>query len=69
MPIEIDITKIPMYKEAYSEGEAKGEKTGEAKKQAEIILNLFKNKNLSVDVIADLLNLKSEDVEVILKRN
>ena len=61
MAIEIDITKIPLYKE--------GKREGKEETLVEIILNLFSNKKLSKEYIADLLNLPLKVVEDILKKS
>jgi len=73
MPIEIDITKIPLYKEGKEEGIREGKKEGkkEGKEETlvEIILNLFKNESFTKEYIAKILNLPLKVVEDILKKN
>jgi len=73
MAIEIDITKIPLYKEGKEEGIREGIKEGiaegEAKKLASIVLDFFSKQKFSKEYIADLLNLPLKVVEDILKKN
>ena len=63
MPIEIDMNKVPFYKEAL----ATGIKEGIEKSKVEFILKLNQKKKFSALEIAETFNLSLEEVEKVLK--
>ena len=67
MPLEIDMNKVPFYKEALATGMKEGIKEGIEKSKVEFILKLNQKKKFSAMEIAETFNLSLEEVETVLQ--